>query len=258
MHEFEFDEARFCHTFHHYPIRLEPALQLLTAAGYIRYSEGDERKARLRFFLERDQLYHLKQMSQEDKIVESLLRLYSGLFADYQFIDEDRIALHAGMDKPKVYLTLRGLDKRGILSFIPQKTVPHILFTQHREESKYLQFMPSVYQDRKRDYTERVTQMICYAKSECSCRSKTLLSYFGERQLVDCGQCDVCLQKKKMAPQIEAIIKTITQILSDQKPHHIRELRQLSCPAPLIKEALTQMNSKGLLRIEDFALKLVS
>ena len=39
--------------------------------------------------------------------------------------------------------------------------------------------------------------MNAYAQNKSICRSKHLVSYFGETDATDCGVCNVCLNKKK-------------------------------------------------------------
>ena len=90
---FEFPIERFCRTFKHFPIPTISALQILTRAGYIDYRAEDETQSRIKFTIERDELYRLHGNSpQEDAVITALLRTYSGLFQDYAYIDESILA----------------------------------------------------------------------------------------------------------------------------------------------------------------------
>ena len=54
-----------------------------------------------------------------------------------------------------------------------------------------------IYDNRKKEYTERIEAMINYATNDDICRSRQLLRYFGEERSTDCNQCDVCIAHKK-------------------------------------------------------------
>ena len=89
----EFSMEDFCRRFHHFPIRVHAALQILQRAGYIEYDEEQDNQARIHFLLERHDLYRLSQLTpREDRVIETLLRNYGGLFADYEFVDESLLA----------------------------------------------------------------------------------------------------------------------------------------------------------------------
>jgi len=91
VHEFNIDE--FCQRFHHFPIRVHSALQILTRAGYIDYVEVPDQQARVRFRLERHELYRLNDSNpDEERVIIALLRNYGGLFSDFGYIDETFIA----------------------------------------------------------------------------------------------------------------------------------------------------------------------
>ncbi|MBQ1982242.1 MAG: hypothetical protein II229_03355, partial [Clostridia bacterium] len=95
---FEFNIDKFCHIFKYFPIQVEAALRILDKAGYIEYMEEQDNSARVMFTLERDELYRLKNNSPtEEKVVVALLRNYSGLFCDYNYIDESFIASQCGL-----------------------------------------------------------------------------------------------------------------------------------------------------------------
>ena len=195
---FEFPIERFCRIYKHFPIPTVSALNILTRAGYIDFKEEDDMQARVMFCVERDDLYKLRgNEPQEDAVIVALLRNYTGLFQGYQYIDEGVIAQQCNLSQPQVYMILRTLTQKHILDFIPQKHIPFIRYTQRREESERLVISKAIYDDLKVRFAERIEKMLEYANCENICRSRMLLRYFGETDTEDCGQCDVCLNKKR-------------------------------------------------------------
>jgi ATP-dependent DNA helicase RecQ len=195
---FEFPVERFCQTYHHFPIPTISALNILTRAGYIDYRDEDEAQARVMFLLGRDDLYRLRDNEpREDAVIVALLRTYTGLFQDYGYIDESIIAQQCDLTPQQVYMILTNLNQKHILSFIPQKHIPFIRFTQRREDSQHLIIPPAVYDDLKARYVHRIDKMLEYATCDLICRSRLLLRYFGEDRTDDCGLCDVCLGGKE-------------------------------------------------------------
>jgi len=192
---FEFPVERFCQTYRHFPIPTISALNILTRAGYIDFRDEDEAQARVMFLLGRDDLYRLRDNEpQEDAVIVALLRTYTGLFQDYAYIDEGIIAQQCNLTPQQVYAILISLSQKRILSFIPQKHIPFIRYSQRREDSRHLVFPHDVYDDLKARYTQHIEKMIEYATSHLVCRSRLLLRYFGETRSDDCGMCDVCLR----------------------------------------------------------------
>ena len=190
---FEFPIEQFCRTYKRFPTTTNSALHILTQAGYIDYMEDEEARARVKFCIERDELYRLSgNTEQEDMIIVALLRNYTGMFQGYQFIDEQVIGQQCNMSHSQVYMTLRTLTQKRILNYIPQKRTSFIRYTQRREESERLVFPPAIYDDLKARFADRIQKMIEYATTENICRSRMLLRYFGETDTKDCGQCDVC------------------------------------------------------------------
>ena len=252
---FEFPIETFCRTFRHFPLPLESALGILNRAGYIEYRAEEEAKARLMFLLERDDLYRLKNNSpQEEQLIVALLRKYTGLFNDYQFIDETFLAQQTGLSRPEVYMTLRQLSEKRVLRFIPQKKTPYIRYMQRREESERLLFPPAVYEHLKERFARRIQKMMEYADGADECRSRVLLRYFGETDACDCGQCDVCLDRRSQPTQ--DIKRRILLLLDDRKEHRIGELRTLPYDTETIMEALRQLLRENIVTDNDGQLSL--
>ncbi|MCR5678853.1 MAG: RecQ family ATP-dependent DNA helicase [Prevotella sp.] len=243
---FEFPIDKFCHTYGHFPVKVESALKILNRAGYIEYMEEDENRARLHFCLDRDDLYRLKDNSpNEDAVIVALLRNYSGLFCnEFQYIDESLLAQQTQLPLHQVYLALKELSHRHILNYIPQKKTPYVRYMQRREDSLHLLFPPAVYDTLKERYTERIDQMLHYATTTDQCRSRMLLSYFGEKTSHDCGHCDVCIENKRhpVPPEeTEEARQHIMQLLSDRQPHSLMCLHDIPLRYEAIENAIQQM-----------------
>ena len=247
----EFDIEKFCHAFHHFPVQVDSALKILQRAGYVEYDTDPDNNARLRFLLERDQLYLLEHSSPaEEKVVDALLRLYGGLFSDYCFIDESAVALKAGMDNNEVYNTLKSLSHRRILHFIPRRKVPVVCYTRQREEGRRLVITRDVYEDRKDSYVKRIGSMVDYATNSAVCRSRQLLRYFGETSTADCGQCDVCRPHRSEKTSGTTATARILEMLADRRRHHLTELHALQMPKDQLDEALATLVSEEQVHVD--------
>ena len=255
-HLFEFNIDQFCHTFRHFPIQADAALKILDRAGYIEYTEEQDNQARVMFTIGRDDLYRLENTSpNEEKVITSMLRNYGGLFTDYHFIDESFIAQQTQLEPQQVYLTLKGLSQRHILHFIPQKKTPYIRYTQRREDMEHIHLPPSVYEERKAQFEERIHAMINYAKDDAVCRSRQLLRYFGEESDHDCRQCDVCLSHRSEGlvsePRLNEAMERILALLDDGQPHPLTELRDLQLPVDELDAALIYLMKEEYIRQSD-------
>ena len=252
---FEFNIDDFCHKFRHFPIQVDSALKILTRAGYIEYTEEQDNQARVMFTISRNELYRLENNTpNEEKVITALLRNYGGLFTDYNFIDESFIASQCGMQPNQVYMVLKNLSQKHILHFIPQKKTPYVCYLQRREDSEHIQIPPSVYEERKEQFRQRIHAMIDYATNDAVCRSRQLLRYFGEEDSHDCRQCDVCLSQthRKACESVKsAEAQAILHLLSDGKPHHITELRGIQLPTDSLNAALEYLLQEEQIVIDD-------
>lgn len=192
---YPFNIEEFCHRFKHFPIQVDSALKILTRAGYLEYTDEQDNASRLIFTLQREELYRLKEDDAEtEKLLNVILRSYTGLFTDYVYINEESLEVRSGISRQRIYDILLMLTKRRILHYIPRKKTPYIIYTHERQEKERISLSRAVYEDRKESYVHRIEAMIEYASAEENCRSRMLLHYFGEKNRHNCGQCDVCLQ----------------------------------------------------------------
>lgn len=191
----EFNLEEFCRIFHFHPIMARNALSLLDKAGYIEYADAEEGDSRLKIIATRNDLYRIVN-GQEESIINSLLRHYGGIFVNFIYLDENLISKETGLDMETVYHALTGMNKKGILQYIPRKKIPLVTFKMKRVEKEKIALTKEVYDDRRQSYADRLQAIKMYCTLETECRSKLLLSYFGEVQTHNCGICDVCQREK--------------------------------------------------------------
>lgn len=237
-----FDIDRFCRNFHHFPTLLLSALKILQRAGYIECDMDPDASCRLMFLVDRDKLYRIPSASEnEERLLNMLLRTYSGLFTDYAYIDDELLAHRAGLTRQQVYLIFKSLNQRHIIHFIPQRKLPTITYTVDRVDGDQLILGPEVYDDRKEQFTKRIEAVIAYANNQDQCRSRQLLAYFDEQRTTDCGMCDVCIDHKRQQnseQRVHVAQEKIMQLLADGQQHDVKELTSLQLHADDLREAL--------------------
>ncbi|MCM1377145.1 MAG: RecQ family ATP-dependent DNA helicase [Clostridium sp.] len=212
----EFDLDKFCETFKLQPRFVKNSLRILGQAGYLEFHEETDMRSRLKILADREKLYELRlEGPVSDRVILQLLRLYPGLFADYVYINEDRISREGNLSPQEVYESLLAMSRQKIISYIPHRRTPILYIPTSREELKYIEIGRSIYEDRKEAMAKRVESMIDYTFNDRSCRVSRMLAYFGESS-EDCGTCDVCRDKRKRNRKEDSrrIINEVTAYLT--------------------------------------------
>ena len=253
---FAFNIDEFCRNFKHFPIQADSALKILARAGYLEYTDEQDNNSRIIFTLRRDELYRIHENNADtENLIRNILRLYTGVFSDYAYINEETLALRTGITRQQVYETLVLLTKRHILHYIPGKKTPYIIYTQERQDTRHIRLTREVYEDRKESYVRRIKAMIEYAEANDKCRSRMLLRYFGEKNENNCGQCDMCIAKRQSdlrQTEFSDIGNRIRSLLSASPltPHELMEqLRDES--QEHVKKVLSYLLAEEKLRQED-------
>ena len=122
---YEFNLKRFCTTFKYAATPVLNALKILTISGYIEFIEETDSLSRIMILVHKDELYELRESDpQTDRVLQCLLRSYTGLFADYVYIHEDLLCQRLGMNQQEVYESLLKLNRMHILHYIPRRRTP--------------------------------------------------------------------------------------------------------------------------------------
>lgn len=254
-----FDLDKFCVRYKLFPIPVISSLTILGEAGWLLYKSDNDNRSRMMITVTKSELSRLDALNEEqDTIIRTLLRRYTGLFSEYVTISESMIAKLTDMTREQIYEHLKTIDSYGVISYIPAKKTATVTFLQRREEKQRITIPKEVYQIQLHRYKVRIEAMIAYLVEEKKCRSRLLLYYFGEKSDHNCGQCDVCLaQNKKQALSKEkqlAYQQLIVQLI-DESPTPVM-LRDVLRKWPELNhvqfnELITKMRRKNIIELRD-------
>lgn len=191
---FALDVEEFCTAMHLPFLTTYASLQLLTNAGYIRFNQEQDIHPRVRIMVTKEDIYRLGETPFQEQLLSALMRRYTGIFTDPQFISLARLAADLSSNEFAVHRSLVAMSKQHIVRYIPSQRVSIVTFAVNRQNS--IQLPPYVYTDRRQTFARHLQAVIGYAGNERFCRSQMLLGYFGETDAQPCGMCDICLQKK--------------------------------------------------------------
>jgi ATP-dependent DNA helicase RecQ len=233
----------FCGNFKLSAIQVHNALKILGDAGYLEYDEEPDNSSRILFLVQRDELYRMKFEKLSEDIIQVILRSYTGIFADYIFIDESLIATRTNSSYDNVYNTLIMLSKSHVINYIPRKKMPQIIFTCNREETSRVVIPRNIYEERFERTQRRIKKVIEYINDQKHCRTRILLRYFGEKSNEDCRTCDVCLRKTQ-----SGLNNWEYNIVRDNLMQHLNEKKFLTVNALIMELPLEKEKNLKALR----------
>lgn len=221
---YDFDLKNFSATYNYQPITIHHCLKILKRQGFIQTSDSVFFPSRLIFTVSKEKLYHYQLAHpREDAFIKTLLRSYGGLFEIYTSISEKVLARNARLSEKEALNMLKKLAANKIIDYIPATDKPKITFLKPRmDETVFSLNEKEIKQFQQLDLGMQ-TAMWKYLENNKICRSRQLLSYFGEEHSADCGICDVCLRRhvsqltkseqQQLIPEIQKVLSKKTETI---------------------------------------------
>lgn len=215
---FDFDLAAFAGNFGFDVRTAYASLKALERAGYITLTDAIHQPARLQFLATKEQLYQYQIAHRgTDKLIKSILRTSQGAFLNPVNIDEGSLANFLQIELEALQRTFRKMDAEGIIDYFPTKDLPQLIFNEERIDADALNINLKQYHFLKERAKHRIDTMIAYAARDTGCRSQTLLRYFGEKDALPCGICDLCRSNAAAGQEVlspEKVLADLKTMLS--------------------------------------------
>lgn len=195
---FDFEITDFCKHFNFKPILVFNALKFIEREGFITLNEAVGSPSRIIFNIRKDDLYKFQvENASYDPLIKTILRSYGGIFTEPATINEVELANRLSVLPSEIINALKFLMQQEVLTYIPRRDKPQLTFSSELIRAVDLKISPEHYFNRKKDAYKRLESIIHYVTSTSSCRSKMLISYFGQTDIRRCGVCDVCLKRNR-------------------------------------------------------------
>ena len=250
---FDFDLDDFIQKFKHTLNETLYTLQALKQERIISYLEQVYRPAFVQFICNKDDLNEFeKNNPTSEPIVKALLRTYSGVFDIIVRINEKQIAKILRKDLVYVVRHLQYIQQNGIIRYTPKKESPQIYYLQNRIKTEELNLNYENYLKRKKQYTQRISEMINYETGN-ECKSSFIGKYFGDFEIEACEKCDCCLKKKKDILTREAFklaYNAIIKILENEKLNIDTLTIKTNIKKEILMEVILEMKHENKIGID--------
>ncbi|MFN4083553.1 MAG: ATP-dependent DNA helicase RecQ [Bacteroidia bacterium] len=199
---FDFDIDLFCEKYKLKKQTVFASVKILEQLELLKVNDSFFEPSKIKIVSSNNDLYRFQVENEKlDVVIKILLRSYGGLFENYVPINESFLARKLKTDEETFKKALKKLTELKIIDYLPNTGKPQLIFTSERVESEYISFQKSLLRVRKQMYLEKLKAMQHFSSQLLQCRSRVLLAYFDELNTIDCGQCDICVEKRKNLPQ---------------------------------------------------------
>lgn len=253
---YDFSLEEFVHRFELNIVLAHSALRILEQEGILQLSESVFMPSRVEFITNKAGLYAFLDLQPAyEPLLDALLRTYEGIFDHPVPVYEKQVARLIRVKEAQVQQQLQELHHRRIIHYKRRKNEPQLCFLQERVSTSQLQIDMQRVQARMQAYKDRLEAMQQYVENKDVCRTKKLVTYFGEKDAADCGVCDICLQRKAKPFSAEDIHQLSTLLLQ-QLSTEPTEWKDIYQPLKGVKEntlleVLQWMISEGLVKRDE-------
>lgn len=191
--KFQLNFNAFCATYSLNTLLAYNAMQILDQNSVIALNESFSKKSSVQFLASKEGLFNYFENNQNIvPIAQTILRTYGGIFDFDTKINLRMLSKKTNTSEAQVTKVLEQLNNDEIISYTAQHSDLDMTFLVPREDDITINVFASKVKERHHIKTDNLEKMLTYINNIRLCRSRQLLSYFGEEANEDCGICDIC------------------------------------------------------------------
>ena len=223
--KFQLNFNAFCSTYKLNSFLAYNTMQILDQNSVISLNESFSKKSTVQFIATKVQVFDYFEKNQNIvPIAQTILRTYGGIFDFETKINVRMVSKKINTSETQVTNVLEQLKRDEIINYNAQHSDLDITFLVPREDDITINVFAGKVKERHRIKADNLDAMLAYINNDTLCRSRQLLSYFGEKAEEDCGICDICTNRSNSNETVLALISEELLLLLKEGPQTSRSL----------------------------------
>jgi ATP-dependent DNA helicase RecQ len=225
---FSFNLNQFC-TKYNFPIlKTFNAMQFLDNQSIISLSQGFSEKISLQFIIEsKEVIRYISLNPKEEEVILAILRNYAGVYEAQTQINISFIARKSNSTDEVVSGILLKLKEKEIIDYKAKNNDVTITFNEIRDDDRTINKVSKFLENQNNLKKSNFQSVLDYVNDKDHCKSRQILSYFGEKDSSDCGICSFCINKFSKKVNLQSLSDKIIQLLKIQEMNS-REIEKLT------------------------------
>lgn len=214
--QFPFNLNHFCLKYHFAPLKAYNALQFLDRQGIVSLSQEFSEKITMQFLIDSKEVIRYMSLNPHDEpILLAILRTYPGIYDMPTPFNLPLIAKKSNHKEPEVAQLLEKLRDKQVIDYQAKNNDAVLTFNEIREDDKTINRVAKYLENQNQLKVSQLRSVLEYVNNKDQCKSRSLLSYFGETENNDCGICSYCVARNKK-PDAQLVTRNILELLKEQ------------------------------------------
>ena len=216
--QFTFNLNAFCSKYGLPPVKTYNAMQFLDRQGIITLSQEFSEKITMQFLIEsREVIRYISLNPNDEEIMLAILRTYPGIYDLPTTFNLPLIARKSNHTDAEVSQLLQRLKEKEIISYHAKNNDAVLIMNEIREDEKTINRVAKYLENQNTLKISQLQSVLNYVNDKNSCKSRLILSYFGEDKTSECGICSYCITKKKQPANMREVTAKIISLLKMQE-----------------------------------------
>lgn len=221
---YAFNLNQFCVQYQFPTLKTFASLQFLDRQGVLTFQSESSEKMSLQFIISsKEVLRYCSLHPQDEPIITTILRTYSGIFDVETAVNPTLIAKKGNCSETMVEKVIHQLAASDCILLHAKNNDSTITFNEAREDDLTINRIAKFLTHQNQLKQDQFQSVLHYISDTSQCKNKLLLAYFEEEFTEDCGICSFCLTPKKNDPEETT---AVIERLLEKNPLTSREIEE--------------------------------
>jgi ATP-dependent DNA helicase RecQ len=215
--QFTFNLNHFCSKYGFPTLKTYNAMQFLDRQGILTLSQEFSEKISIQFLIpSKEVLRYMSLNPNDEEIILAILRTYPGIYEMQTVFNLQLIAKKSNHTATEIHAVLKKLKEKAIIEYHSKNNDATLIFNEIREDERTISRVSKYLDNQNELKKEQLRSVLHYINEKKVCKSKLILSYFGENTNVNCGICSYCITKKKKKTDMSSLVQEIISLLQTE------------------------------------------